>query len=496
MEFMALFAAVAVPLVYAEAALQRRRSGSALAGLALALVLVALVWSGTIELALAPLQLVMLLLVAGIGWIVSRFGEQYLSGEPGQPSFYRWLNALLASVALVVLADNLILLWVAWVGISLALHRLLLFYPERPRAALAAHKKFVFARLADVALLTAIGLLYWQYQTLSISALGAIWEDQTTLPLPAQVAALLVVTVALLKCAQMPFHGWLIQVVESPTPVSALLHAGVVNLGGFLLLRLAGLLELASAATALLLIVAGATLVLAGLVAATRISVKVGLAWSTVAQMALMLLQIGLGLYTLAVLHLLAHSCYKAYAFLNSGSQVQQSVLMRMAPGGGSTLVTAILGSALAFGAYLGFAGIFGIPISAAEWLLLALYSVGFGNLWRRRGWLLSLAMVTPLVALHLGLKAGIEPLLALPESATESWALVWTAVVVLVLGAGGWLIKFGRHSALHESLYRTLYAGLYLDEWATRITLALWPVRLPKPFTLAKPVLKKEVHS
>lgn len=496
MEFLASYAAFAVPLTYAIAAIWRWRSGTALLAFAIGVAAVALTGFEIIDPTLTLIQSVMLMLVASIGWVVSRFSEHYLAGESQQPQFYRWLNALLANVAVVVLADNLLLLWAAWVGISLSLHRLLLFFPDRPRAALAAHKKFVFARFADTLLLSAIGLLYWQYQTLSISVLGAIWETETTLSLPTELAAVLMVSVAMLKCAQMPFHGWLIQVVECPTPVSALLHAGVVNLGGFLLLRLAGLLELASVATAVLLLVAGGTLVLAALVAATRISVKVGLAWSTVAQMALMLLQIGLGLYALAVLHLVAHSCYKAYSFLNAGSQVQHTVRARIAPAGGATLATALLGTAAALAAYWGLAELYEMRMSVGQWLLLGLYSVGFSNLWRQRGWVLSLVMVSVLVALHLGLKSAIDPLLTMPDSTVGNLTLVWVAVVVLTLTAGGWLVRFGRHTALHESLYRTLYAGLYLDEWATRLTLALWPVHLPKPFSLARPALKKEVHS
>jgi NAD(P)H-quinone oxidoreductase subunit 5 len=135
-----------------------------------------------------------------------------------------------------------------------------------------------------------------------------------------QLAALLIASAAMVKCAQFPMHGWLIQVVEAPTPVSALLHAGVINLGGFLLL-MAPLMRHADLANWLLLIVAGLTCVAAALITMTRVSVKVLLAWSTVAQMGLMLVECALGQYGLALLHLVAHSCYKAYAFLAAGSR-------------------------------------------------------------------------------------------------------------------------------------------------------------------------------
>lgn len=115
--------------------------------------------------------------------------------------------------------------------------------------------------------------------------------------------------------------------MEAPTPVSALLHAGVVNMGGFVLLRVAELIGLVPSAQWLLVIVGSLTAVLAGMVMLTRISIKVRLAWSTCAQMGFMLMEIGLGLYELALLHLVAHSLYKAYAFLSSGEAVERARL-------------------------------------------------------------------------------------------------------------------------------------------------------------------------
>ena len=136
----------------------------------------------------------------------------------------------------------------------------------------------------------------------------------------------------MLKCAQLPVHGWLIQVMEAPTPVSALLHAGVVNLGGFLLIRLGTLVADVPAAQALLVVVGSVTAVVAALVMMTRISIKVSLAWSTCAQMGFMLMQCGLGLHDLALLHLVAHSLYKAHAFLGAGGAVEQNRLQQMTP--------------------------------------------------------------------------------------------------------------------------------------------------------------------
>jgi len=135
-------------------------------------------------------------------------------------------------------------------------------------------------------------------------------------------ATLLLAGAALLKSAQFPFHSWLPEVMETPTPVSALLHAGIINAGGFLIVRFADVMLLSAVSLHLLAIVGGFTALFGAVVMLTQTSIKVSLAWSTVAQMGFMMLQCGLGAFSLAVLHIVAHSLYKAHAFLSSGSVI------------------------------------------------------------------------------------------------------------------------------------------------------------------------------
>jgi NADH:ubiquinone oxidoreductase subunit 5 (subunit L)/multisubunit Na+/H+ antiporter MnhA subunit len=137
-------------------------------------------------------------------------------------------------------------------------------------------------------------------------------------------AAGLLALAALLKSAQFPTHGWLTEVMEAPTPVSALLHAGVINGGGFLLIRFADVLLSAPGVLAVLAMLGGFTALFGALVMLTQPAVKTSLAWSTVAQMGFMMLQCGLALFPLALLHIVAHSLYKAHAFLASGGAVEQ----------------------------------------------------------------------------------------------------------------------------------------------------------------------------
>ncbi|MDH4042687.1 MAG: NADH-quinone oxidoreductase subunit L, partial [Gammaproteobacteria bacterium] len=284
--------------------------------------LVALVWSQLAPVAVDAVGLTAALLVALLGWVIINYSSRYLAGERDQVRFVRAMLCTLAAVGVLVVSRHLVVIVLAWTGTSLGLHHLLTFYRERKAAQVVAHKKFLVSRLAEVCLVAALVLVYLGAGTLSLDGLGAFLSGVQELPAPLHAAAVLFALAAILKTAQLPLHGWLIQVMEAPTPVSALLHAGVVNIGGLVLIRLAELVSRAPVAQSALVVVGSITAVLAGLVMLTRISIKVRLAWSTCAQMGFMLMEIGLGLYELAFLHLVAHSLYKAHAFLSAGETV------------------------------------------------------------------------------------------------------------------------------------------------------------------------------
>lgn len=267
-------------------------------------------------------SITMLVLVTFIGWIVLRYASTYLDGEDRQGSFTGWLCLTLAAVLLLVTAGNLFQLAASWIATSLFLHRLLVFYRERPGARRAARKKFITARLSDGALIVAAVLLGTAYGTADIGQILSAARDGDGGSLAVTAAGLLAVA-ALLKSAQFPTHGWLTEVMETPTPVSALLHAGVVNAGGFLLIRFADVLLLAPGVLAGLVALGGFTALLGSMVMLTQSSVKTSLAWSTVAQMGFMTFECGLALFPLALLHIVAHSLYKAHAFLASGGAVE-----------------------------------------------------------------------------------------------------------------------------------------------------------------------------
>jgi NAD(P)H-quinone oxidoreductase subunit 5 len=287
-------------------------------------------WDGTLigtravglTLRLDVVSCVMLLLVSFIGWVVVRYTVTYLDGEARQGPFTGWLCLTLAAVLLLVLSGNLFQLVVAWIATSLFLHKLLLFYPERITARRAAAKKFVTARIGDGALILGAALLVLAYGTSEIAPILSAARAGIGGPMAVSAAGCLALA-ALLKSAQYPFYGWLTEVMEAPTPGSALLHAGVINAGGFLLIRFADVMLLAPGVLAGLVLIGGFTALFAGLVMLTQPAVKTSLAWSTVAQMGFMILECGLALFPLALLHIVAHSLYKAHSFLASGGAVE-----------------------------------------------------------------------------------------------------------------------------------------------------------------------------
>jgi NAD(P)H-quinone oxidoreductase subunit 5 len=317
----------------------------------------------------------MLVLVTFVGWIVVRYARTYLDGEDRQGAFTGWLCATLASILFLVQANSLGQLVLAWIAASLTLQRLLLFYPSRPAARRAARKKRLFSVIGAAALVAAAGLLAFAFGTTDIAAINAAVRAEGAASVTLIAAGFLAVA-ALLKSAQFPTHGWLTEVMETPTPVSALLHAGIINAGGFLLIRFADVMLSAPGILAALAIIGGFTAILGATVMLTQSAVKTSLAWSTVAQMGFMMMQCGLGLFPLALLHIVAHSLYKAHAFLASGGAVEQVASSRRPgpvaiPKGGAVgraFVVALLIYA-AIGA--GFGLIFGFEHKSAQALTL-----------------------------------------------------------------------------------------------------------------------------
>lgn len=464
------------------------------AGLGLALVLGAWLQAALDGQDNDRLGLAMLGLVGLLAWVIIEYSWRYLEGEPGQRRYVLALLGTLAAVATVVTSTDLFLLVGAWILSSLCLHQLLTFYPDRPQALVVAHKKFLASRLADVCLIVAALLLVRASGDSSIAiileTLNARLQASGQLGWDLQLAALLLALAVILKSAQLPVHGWLIQVMEAPTPVSALLHAGLVNLGGFLVLRFAPLFSAAVPAQSLLVLVGGLTAVIAALVMMTRISIKVRLAWSTCAQMGLMLLECGLGLYELALVHLLAHSLYKAHAFLAAGETVAQARQHALHPQAAAPGIAGLLLALLLAGMTLALLqGLWAwlLPTQALPLVALAILAVGLAPWCLRRGQVLyGLAMFVLLLGAYL-LWHQVAAWILQQPGPSAPWPL---SALALLLFLGLYLLQaliLARpQGGLARRLYPLAFAGFYLDEHFTRLTFRLWPVRAPQTSPLA----------
>lgn len=440
-------------------------------------------------------SLTMLLLVAFVGWVVVRYAATYLDGEARHREFTGWLCLTLASVLTVVLAGNVVLLVAAWIATSMGLHRLLLFYPDRVPAQRAARKKFVTARLGDAALITAAVLLVVAYGTTDIATMLA-GAAAGPAPTPALWATGFLAAAALLKSAQFPTHGWLTEVMETPTPVSALLHAGVINGGGFLLIRFADVMLHAPGVLAVLVMVGGGTALFGGLVMLTQPAVKTSLAWSTVAQMGFMVLQCGLALFPLALLHIVAHSLYKAHAFLASGGAVEQIASFRR-PGAVAIPDVRAVGraflSALAIYALIGFA--FGFEDKSPQAIALgAILIFGVAYLLAQgladaapksltlRTAVYSFAASVSYFALQTGarwLTAGVLP--AVPAPGPLEWTLIVLAVLTFgAVAVGQAMFPLWAYHPAAAGLRVHLSNGFYANALFDRL-LRGWAVR-PAP--------------
>lgn len=428
----------------------------------------------------SPFGLILALLVQMIGTVICGFSARYLQGEAGQRRYIAALAGVLATVHLLLLADHWLVLIAAWALVGGALQHLLCFYPDRAFARLAAHKKRIADRVADGLLLIAAALAWVEVGSGSISALLA-HVAQVGMSTSLQFSALALVLAVVLRTALLPVHGWLIQVMEAPTPVSALLHAGVVNLGGFVLIRFAPLLEHAAPARALLLVFGLATAVLAGMVMLTRISIKVRLAWSTVAQMGFMLLECALGLYTLAALHLIGHSLYKAHAFLSASTVVRQTRLQALHSPASPIVLSVLLAPVLTILVVLLIQSLFGhaswpwwwsIVLGLAWAPLLWLPAVPAGLSARVGQAVFGLLLVTVLTATAMvahALPLGIQDT---PHQELGLIALLGMVALYLFVA----LLQL--QPRLLSNWRRWSYAGFYLDEAYTRMALQLWPGR------------------
>ena len=318
-----------------------------------------------------PLTIVMLGLVTFVALMIQIYSLSYMKGEP-RFGWYFAVHALFAaSMLTLVLADNFLLLYIVWELIGLCSYLLIGFWYERRSATEAAKKAFITTRIADVALLVGILLLFKEVGTFSMSAtfheaeLLIAGEDSLLSTGTATAAALLLFVGAMGKSAQVPFHVWLPDAMEGPTPVSALIHAATMVVAGvFLVARTFVLFEAAPNALLVVASIGLATTLIGSTMALVMTDLKQILAYSTISHLGLMMLSLGAFGFTAAIFHLLAHGFSKALLFLGAGSVMHGADQTDIRKMGGLWRVMPF--TTVAFG--LGALSLGGIPIFAGFW--------------------------------------------------------------------------------------------------------------------------------
>ncbi|MGE6291802.1 NADH-quinone oxidoreductase subunit L [Aeromonas media] len=278
----------------------------------------------TFRLALDGLSLTMLGVVTGVGFFIHLFASWYMRGEEGYSRFFTYTNLFIASMVFLVLADDLLFVYLGWEGVGLCSYLLIGFYYRNPANGAAALKAFVVTRVGDVFLAIGLFVLYRELGTLNIHELLVRAPAMFAEGSPAlSFACLMLLGGAVGKSAQLPLQTWLADAMAGPTPVSALIHAAtMVTAGVYLIARTHGLFLLAPEILHLVALVGAITLVLAGFAALVQTDIKRILAYSTMSQIGYMFLALGVGAWEGAIFHLMTHAFFKALLFLSAGAVI------------------------------------------------------------------------------------------------------------------------------------------------------------------------------
>lgn len=282
------------------------------------------------------LTAVMMVLITSVSTIIHVYSIRYLEGDSGYARFFALLSFITFVVLCLVCSSNLFMLFVFWSLLSWALYLILVFNFSHPDAKRNAFKTFFVHRVGDASFLFGIFLAYKYFGTLEFADLFEAAQHPRMISLlpgnmlevnAVSVISLLIFVGAMAKSAQFPLHVWLPDTMDTPTPVSALMHAGIVNAGGFLLNRLAPFYVLSPTVLHIVFLVGVVTVLLGASMMLVQNDIKKTLGFSTMGQMGYMIMECGLGAFALSIFHLIAHGLFKATLFLGAGQGIHKARL-------------------------------------------------------------------------------------------------------------------------------------------------------------------------
>lgn len=452
-----------------------------------------------------PLSLVMALVVTGVGFLIHVYSVGYMHDDPGYARYFAYLNLFAAAMLLLVLANNLLVMFVGWEGVGLCSYLLIGFWYEKQSASDAGKKAFIVNRIGDFGFLLGIFLTFWVFGTLDF---GGIFEAAPRMfrsgdTLPVAVTLLLFVG-AVGKSAQIPLYVWLPDAMEGPTPVSALIHAAtMVTAGVYMVARCSVLYALAPFSLGLVAVIGCLTAVFAATIGLVQNDIKRVLAYSTVSQLGYMFLGCGVGAFTAGIFHLMTHAFFKALLFLGAGSVIHalhgEQDIRKMGGLRKSLPVTfwTFLAGAMAISGVFPFSGFFSKDEILFETLVgghALLYAFALGGAIMTAFYMFRLTFLT-----FFGEKRLSEDAAAHVHESPPSMALPLMVLAVLALG-GGWVqlpfveggrrfgeflqpvfqpamaLLHGEHGAVHGSHWlEGALMGLSLAVALTGIAAAWW---------------------
>src|SRR5690348_17467667 len=274
---------------------------------------------------LDALSLIMTLVVTFVSFLIHWYSAEFMVEDEGYSRFFAYMNLFVASMVVLVLADNLLLLYLGWEGVGLCSYLLIGFWYTDPANGLAARKAFIVTRIGDTAMILGLFLIFEKLGTLQIQELmeraASQWQTGAVYAI---ASAALLLGGALGKSAQLPLQTWLPDAMAGPTPTSALIHAAtMVTAGVYLIARTHVLYTLAPPVQLAVAVIGAATLLLAGFSALTQSDIKRVLAYSTISQIGYMFLALGVGAWSAAMFHFMTHAFFKALLFMAAGAVIQ-----------------------------------------------------------------------------------------------------------------------------------------------------------------------------
>jgi NADH-quinone oxidoreductase subunit L len=281
-------------------------------------------FSTSISFVLDPLAIIFILVITVVGLLIHWYSAEYMEEDEGYSRFFAFMNLFIASMLILVMADNLLLMYLGWEGVGLCSYFLIGFYYKNPENNYAARKAFIVTRVGDTALLIGLLMLIKQFNTLNISTISSIVQSTAGTNSSIFTAiSLLLLGGAVGKSAQLPLQVWLPDAMAGPSPVSALIHAAtMVTAGVYLIARMHAIFILSPLAMHIVAAIGALTLIIAATSALFQYDIKRVLAYSTISQIGYMFLALGIGAWSAAIFHFMIHAFFKALLFLSAGAVI------------------------------------------------------------------------------------------------------------------------------------------------------------------------------